>query len=229
MEMENTNEIAAALAKAQAVMQNAKYNKVNPHFRNKYADLAAIIDAVKKPLTDNGIAFSQVTHIIRAEDGWTFTLYTTLHHTSGQSIRTAYPLPFMPDKPQVMGSALTYARRYSLASIAGISAEEDLDANGVAEETAKRASPQPGPDILQMPSHFNTQNDPEFGKDVKPPFIAIEDMAREAAQRGKEVMRQFYRSRSKQDRDRIDAIKSDLDQLVDAAESGNTAYEGEGS
>src|ERR1700733_212886 len=114
-------------------MENAKFNKINPHFRNKYADLAAIIDAIKKPLADNGIACAQTTVVI----GDAFFLHTTLYHSSGQWISTEYPLPNAPDKPQVMGSALTYARRYELATICGIAAEEDNDAEGVAEGAAR--------------------------------------------------------------------------------------------
>jgi hypothetical protein len=223
MNSEQTNEIAAALAKAQGQMENAKYNKTNPHFRNKYADLAAIIEAVKKPLADNGIAFSQVTDI-REE---TFVLVTTLMHSSGQWIESEYPLPLAADKPQVMGSALTYARRYELATICGIAAEEDNDAEGVAEAVGARKPPKPAPDIIgstapgepgNKPVIEHIPHDPKTGE-VTDDGINVQDMAREAAQRGREVMKQFYKSRTKAERAEIDLIRPELDDLVDAAEA----------
>lgn len=130
MESEQTAELATALAKAQAVMGPAIINKVNPHFKNKYADLAAVLEAIRKPLTDNGLAITQVTEV---RDG-AFLLVTKLRHTSGQWITAEYPLP-VGAKPQELGSALTYARRYSLSAITCIAADEDDDA-----ETAKGQS-----------------------------------------------------------------------------------------
>jgi hypothetical protein len=123
MQSENVDLISAALVKAQGVMKAATYNKVNPHFKNKYADLAAVIDAVRKPMAENGLGFTQTMY---ATDTALF-LETTLRHTSGQWISSEYPLP-MGATPQQLGSALTYARRYSLSSIACIAADEDDDA-----------------------------------------------------------------------------------------------------
>ena len=123
MQSENVDLISAALVKAQGVMKAATYNKVNPHFKNKYADLAAVIDAIRKPMAENGLGFTQTMY---ATDTALF-LTTTLRHTSGQWISSEYPLP-MGATPQQLGSALTYARRYSLSSIACIAADEDDDA-----------------------------------------------------------------------------------------------------
>src|SRR4029077_1225993 len=116
------NELAGALAKAQGAMNNASMNRINPHFKSKYADLAALWDAVRKPLSDNGLS---VVQIIR--DG---RLHTMLLHTSGQRLCSDYPLPATA-RPQEMGSALTYARRYSLSALVGIAADEDDDATAI--------------------------------------------------------------------------------------------------
>jgi len=123
---EQVNEIAAALAKAQGAMKNAALNKVNPHFRSKYADLAGIRDAVIPALTANGIA------VVQTLDGT--SVLTRLMHSSGQWIESACPVPAVPDM-QKMGSAITYARRYSLSAICGIAADEDDDANAASEPT----------------------------------------------------------------------------------------------
>lgn len=118
-----TDNLWTALAKAQAEMKNAPLNCVNPHFKSKYADLASIRDAVIPTLAKHGLSVTQTTHY---EDG-NLVLHTTLWGPDGHSIESAYPLPV--DKPQVMGSAITYARRYTLAALVGIAAEEDDDAN----------------------------------------------------------------------------------------------------
>ena len=135
MQTENTNELATALAKAQAAMQAAKFDKVNPHFKSKYASLAAVIDAIRKPFADNGLCYTQVTEI--RENG--FVLETTLRHASGQWVASEYPLPTAA-KPQELGSALSYARRYSLSAIACIASDEDDDDAEDAEKRKQTAS-----------------------------------------------------------------------------------------
>lgn len=129
MQSEQTAELSAALAKAQAVMKAAAFNKINPHFKNKYADLAAVLDAIRKPLADNGLSITQTTEV----RDQSFVLVTTLHHSTGQWIAGEYPLP-IGVTPQQLGSALTYARRYTLSSLACIAADEDDDAEGVRKE-----------------------------------------------------------------------------------------------
>jgi hypothetical protein len=123
-----------ALAKAQAEMTNATLNKINPHFKSKYADLPTIRDATVPVLAKHGLTVTQFT---RVRDS-ALLLVTRLAHTSGESIEGEYPLPYQVDKPQAMGSAMTYARRYGLAAMCGIAAEEDDDGNG-AEKIGKVA------------------------------------------------------------------------------------------
>jgi hypothetical protein len=120
---ETIEALAAALATAQGEMHNAPLNRENPHFRSKYADLAGIRDAVVPVLAKNGLAVTQITAFNANNQ---LVLYTRLTHKSGQWIEGEYPIAL--DKPQQMGSQLTYARRYSLSSICGISADEDDDA-----------------------------------------------------------------------------------------------------
>ena len=127
--MESIGTLAAALAKAQGEMHNAPLNRTNPHFKSKYADLAAIRDATIPSLSKHGLSLVQFTAI--TDQG--LVLRTLLMHTSGESIESVYPLPMAVDRPQVMGSAMTYAKRYSWAALCGISAEEDDDANGATE------------------------------------------------------------------------------------------------
>jgi len=138
---ETINEISAALAKAQASMNNASMNKVNPHFKSKYADLAEIRNTVTPQLAANGIAVIQGTDA--TSDG--FFVFTKLVHSSGQWIESRYPIIADTNKPQAMGSAMTYARRYLLSAMCNIASEEDDDGNEAADH-GKQA-----PEIRNMP------------------------------------------------------------------------------
>lgn len=128
--MENLGALVTDLAKAQGEMKNAAFDMVNPHFKNRYASLAAVRDAVVPILSKHGIAVVQTTRIDP------FVLVTTLMHKDG-SLESVYPLAV--DKPQAMGSQITYARRYCLLAICGIAGDEDDDA-----ENAKKSPPKPG-------------------------------------------------------------------------------------
>lgn len=121
---ESMGALFAALARAQGQMANATLNKINPHFKSRYADLAAIREAVTPALTANDLCVAQV--IQHGASGP--VLVTVLGHKSGAAIESHHPLPLM-GKPQEFGSALSYARRYSIAALCGIGAEEDDDAN----------------------------------------------------------------------------------------------------
>jgi hypothetical protein len=123
MKSEAIDLLATALVAAQGELKNAKINRQNPHFKNRYADLASVRDAISPALTKHGIA---VTQTMKVSDG-SFMLETTLLHKSGQWIASDYPLP-LNAKPQELGSALTYARRYSLSSLVNIAADDDDDA-----------------------------------------------------------------------------------------------------
>jgi hypothetical protein len=131
---EQINDLATALAAAQGEMNNAVYNRTNPHFRSKYADLASVRDATIPALSKHGLAIAQLTTF---DGDGTFLLVTRLLHASGQWMESVQPLPMAIDKPQVMGSAQTYARRYAWASMTGIAAEEDDDANAAQADTGK--------------------------------------------------------------------------------------------
>ena len=132
---ENINELATALSKAQGATKNATMNRINPHFKSKYADLSSVLDAARAPLAANGLAITQTIEVANGAP----LLATTLLHSSGQWLRSEYPLPATA-KPHEMGSALTYARRYSLAAIICNSSDEDDDANAATEATKKNGN-----------------------------------------------------------------------------------------
>ena len=139
---EEINELATALTKAQGGLEGAKMDGVNPFFKAKYATLASVWDACRKPLTDNGLSVVQTCSV---GDGEGLILDTTLLHTSGQWISGELAIKPTKNDPQGIGSAITYARRYGLAAIIGICPEDD-DAESATEHkptTKKVATEKP--------------------------------------------------------------------------------------
>jgi hypothetical protein len=114
--------IAPALVASQEEIRFAIKDSTNPHFKSRYADLGSVIDAVKKALNDNGIAFIQTP--TESQSG-TLALTTRLIHNSGEWIEDTAICPLQKNDPQGYGSALTYLRRYSLASITGLYQDDD--------------------------------------------------------------------------------------------------------
>lgn len=125
--------IATALVKAQKEFGPALKSSTNPHFKSRYADLAACVEAVIDSLNNNGIALLQQTS--ECADG--VVVETMFLHESGESISCGkLHVPAAKHDPQGYGSALTYARRYSLMAACGIAPEDD-DGNAA----SKKASP----------------------------------------------------------------------------------------
>lgn len=127
-------EIAKSLVKAQKAFGPALKSATNPHFRSKYADLSACVEAVIDALNGAGIALVQHSH--ECEDG--VIVETVFVHESGETYSAGkLHVPASKKDPQGYGSALTYARRYSLMAACGIAPEDD-DGNAAA-----KAKPEP--------------------------------------------------------------------------------------
>lgn len=125
--------IAPAFIKAKKAFGPALKDKTNPAFKSKYADLGACLDAVDDALLANGIAVLQETF----EDATGVTVETVFLHESGETIRGGkLHVPASKQDPQGYGSALTYARRYSLQAACGIAPEDD-DGNAASGRKAK--------------------------------------------------------------------------------------------
>lgn len=119
---ESLKAFAPAFLKAQSAITFAAKDATNPHFKNRYADLPAVIDAVKPALNKNGITFTQTPS--PSETGF-LALTTRLMHETGEFIEDTATLPLPKADPQGYGSAMTYARRYALASICGLFQDDD--------------------------------------------------------------------------------------------------------
>jgi hypothetical protein len=123
--------IATALVKAQQAFGPALKSSTNPHFRSRYADLSACVEAVIEGLNGAGIALIQRT----SEDTTGVTVETVFIHESGEMLECGkLHVPAAKQDPQGYGSALTYARRYSLMAACGIAPEDD-DGNAATRKT----------------------------------------------------------------------------------------------
>lgn len=130
---EQINELAVALNKAQADFMVAKKDAKNSFFKSKYATLNAVYEAVAEALLKNGLSVIQPIVGDAVE--------TTLVHTSGQFITSSCPIVCAKQNdPQAMGSAITYARRYSLASLLGVMTDEDDDGEKAMARPAPKQS-----------------------------------------------------------------------------------------
>ena len=119
---ESIKELAAALSKAQGDFGGAKKDSINPHLKSKYADLASVVDAIKSSLAKHGLSFVQISHDALG----IASIETVILHSSGEFLSAGtVSVPAQKNDAQGYGSAMTYARRYSLSAAFGIAPEED--------------------------------------------------------------------------------------------------------
>lgn len=130
--------LAKALSLAQGEMKPAAMNATNPFLKNRYADLGSIIEAARPVMTKNGLTFTQLVY--RDETG--IGVETVLMHASGEWISSRLSVEVGEERgkstAQVAGSVITYLRRYALAAILGIYADEDTDGNSHEKQPQKR-------------------------------------------------------------------------------------------
>jgi len=154
-------ELIKALITARQRSENAKKNASNSHFKNRYADLAAIIDVVNAACDGLGLAFVQDC----VSDADSITVTTKVLHESGQIMDLApLTMPIVQKTPQAVGSAMTYCRRYSLQTAFGIAAELDDDGNAASQRNTR-------------PSAKPTEHDQEVVKLIKQ-SNSLDDLAK---------------------------------------------------
>ncbi len=138
------HELAAALATAQLHIDPAPKNAENPHFKRPYSDMASVREAFRKPLAENGIAFTQIPST--DSRGTLMKLTTLLIHKSGQYLGGEIIFTAQSNAPQATGSMLTYMRRYAAMAIVGIaSSDDDDDAEGAQGRGPNGPPQQPPP------------------------------------------------------------------------------------
>ena len=134
---ETIGKLTLALSKVQAQLKPAKENSKNPFFKSSYADLGAVWDSVRKLLAENELAIIQMPTDVGG-------LTTILSHSSGEYMSSTMYIPSKEDAHGV-GSAISYARRYALASVVGVVTGDD-DGNGAVKgtpTTSKKSTSKP--------------------------------------------------------------------------------------
>jgi len=125
---DSLKELAGALCKAQEAMGGAAKGKANPFFKSKYADLGAVIQAIKEPFASNGLSYAQFP----IENDGRIGIETILMHSSGEWLSQSFTVQLTKQDAQGAGSAITYCRRYGLQAVAGIPSEDD-DGNSASQ------------------------------------------------------------------------------------------------
>lgn len=134
--------LAKALAKFQADIKDPARDKDNPYFKSKYVALDGLLDAVRPVLAANGLSFIQSP----VSNGQDMGVATLLMHDSGEWIESdPFMLHAVKNDPQAGGSAITYARRYSLSAVLGVAWDDDDDANMATKGHQSRPNAQNAP------------------------------------------------------------------------------------
>jgi hypothetical protein len=156
-------ELFAALVKAQAEMTGAKKDSANPFFKSKYADLGSVMEAIRPALSAHGLGFVQM--VKDGED--CAAVETVIIHESGEMMPCGYvSVPVSKADAQGYGSAITYAKRYSLQAAFGV---PSIDDDGNAAAAAK-------PDA-RAPHGYNAKGNPKAGPEAHSPAkLAFESL-----------------------------------------------------
>jgi len=151
--------LVAALAKAYLSMTHAIKDSLNPAFRAKYASLTSCLDAVRAPLAENGLTLLQPA----TTDGAKVRVTSLLAHVSGEWLAATMEIPAGQPNAHGIGSALTYAKRYSLTSLLALGVDDDDDANGAmvgADTRELHTAPPPPPPPVTRPTPAPTTSSP---------------------------------------------------------------------
>lgn len=146
-----------ALLAVQAGMPAFQRDSVNPHFGSAYLALESLLPQVLEVLNKNGVLLTQSASYLGALGGTVAALKTRLTHVAtGEFTEDSFPLTSGKDTPQAQGAALTYARRYALMSVLGITADKDDDANSAMPSRGANVQP-------AAPSTVPNTGDQPFG------------------------------------------------------------------
>jgi len=188
--------IATAFVKAQRDFAPALKTSTNPHFKSKYADLAACVEAVIDALNTNGIAMIQRTH----DDQTGVTVETVFIHESGETIESGrLHVPAAKNDPQWYGSALTYARRYSLMAACGIAPEDD-DGNSASRKPKNQTLTDSAvADFVATISGSETMDvlKNAFAEAYRAAEIALDDKAKASFEKAKNERKQYFIDKEK--------------------------------
>jgi hypothetical protein len=165
------DKVCAAFVKAQKDFSPALKTSNNPHFKSKYASLDSCVEAVIDALNANGIALQQFSY---ERDGGV-AVETIFIHESGEMLKSGILfVPAVKHDAQGYGSALTYARRYSLMSACGIAPEDD-DGNAASNP---KSAPKPQAAPKQEVKNITQVTQSEIDSFLKMEFSSVDDIAK---------------------------------------------------
>lgn len=118
-------ELAKALVQARPHIRKAIKSRFNPHFKTAYADLADVDEALQAAFSGFGLTYMQMPKTSMRDGAMWVDVTTMIIHESGQTIGSTLSLPVVKHDPQSIGSTITYARRFGLSSMAGVSTDDD--------------------------------------------------------------------------------------------------------
>lgn len=196
-------QLAEALSKAQGQIDDATKTGINPHFRSKYADLAAVRSVIREPLAVNDIAVIQSPRTI---DG-AVEVETMLVHKSGEYISETLRLPVGKWDAHGIGSGISYARRYGLMSILALAADDD-DGNAAVEKTAVTMVGSGGSGSMSI-GGVPTE---------------LLKSAKQVAAQGNEALSTFWKGMLEQERNKFSAdLRKELKAIATAADKNKEA------
>lgn len=178
---EEIAEFAAAFAKAQGMIENARRDRENTYFKNKFADLASIREAIREPMAANDLSMLQFPRT--RENG--VEIETMLLHKSGQYMSETTFWPAGKADVHGLASALTYGRRQSAMAILGVAPDDDDDGNAAVEKPILMRNGDP---IAVPGKSLVGQGDPKLAA------------AEVAAKEGSDSLRDYWTSLSAEDR-----------------------------
>lgn len=144
---ETLTEFSKAFAKTQQEMKQPLKDANNPFFKSKYVPLENVVEAITESASKNGLSFTQFPS---SDEAGNVTIGTLVMHSSGEWIEYD-PIKMKPVKndPQSIGSAITYAKRYALSAIFGITSDQDDDGNE-ATQTKKQQSKKTNDPVISV-------------------------------------------------------------------------------
>lgn len=143
--------LAKSLAKFHTLMGNVERDASNPFFHSKYAPLESILPAIKKPLADAGLVFTQIPN------GLCKLKSIIIDVESGESLEGEYEMTPARNDPQGQGGAITYMRRYALVSMLGLNCDEDDDGN-TASQPSKAKETKMTPEVAKANARIAIEN-----------------------------------------------------------------------
>ncbi len=168
---ESINELAKAMSSAQKEMKPASKDGLNPHYKSRYVNITSVWDAIREPLTSNGLTVWQ--DVISEEKSVSVT--TRIVHSSGQWVEFGpLSIPLFKFDAQAIGSGTSYAKRYALCAAIGVVSEEDDDGESTLTPAQKmqRSSPPPSP-IIHHPTVTQCKELEAILKICPPDFVKL--------------------------------------------------------